>query len=196
MWASQGGRQLPPHALQIGTKAYTQMSKPKGDSGRRNAKTNQGVGDEEERPSQLEQTQQPSPSQLTPPLHCLPYAACLLARPLPQQQRLSHSRLDHWDRLFQACYRNFVSAYQERFPSAPEPSGSSGSCTKKPANERGTIRAKGFLICPQCTAKHRAAHLCLHLYQYPPPKLAVLQPASCKNKDSTQPSSTHPRKSL
>lgn len=138
----------------------------------------------------------PHPSS-PPPLHCLPYTACLfLAWPLPRQQRLSHSRLDHWDRLFQACYRNSVSAYQQRFPSAPELSGTSGSCTKQPANERGTIRAKGFLICPQRAAKHRVAHLCLHLYQYPPPELAVLQPASCKNKDSTQPSSTHPRKSL
>lgn len=173
------------------------MSKPKGDSGSRNAKTNRGVGDEEERPSQLEQTQQRSPSQLTPPLHCLPYAACLLlTQPLPQTAALVTQQADHWDRLFQACYRNSVSAYQERFPSAPEPPGTSGSCTKQPADERGTIRAKGFLICPQHAAKHRAAHLCLHLYQHPPPKLTVLQPASCKNKDSTQPSSTHPRKSL
>lgn len=77
------------------------------------------------------------PSLAHPSLACLPYATCfLLAGPLPQTAALVTQQADCWDRLFQACYGNALPACQEQFPPAPEPSGTSGSCTKQPADEK------------------------------------------------------------
>ena len=167
MRARQGGGQLPPHTLQIGAKAYTQMSKrimpqTKRRLWEKECRNKSGVGGEEERPSQLEQTQQPSPPWLTPPLHAFfTQPAFSFAGPLPQTAALVTQQADHWI----GCSRHATGTLSLTARSHSHlplnPLGLAGAAQSSQQMRR-TIRAKGFLICPQLAAKHRAAHLCLH----------------------------------
>lgn len=132
-----------------------------------------GIGDEEERLSAgTNPTALPSlarSSLMQPALSSL--ASC------PRQQCLSHSRLIAWTGYSRHAMGTLSLPARSRSHLPLNPLGLAGAAQSS-QQMRTTIRAKGFLICPQLAAKHRAAHLCLLLYEHPPPKLTELQPAA------------------
>lgn len=138
-------------------------------------RTKSELGGKEERPSQLEQTRStPLPSSPLP-LHDFFNANCLLLTgPLPQTAELVTQQADHRDQLFQACYSDSLPPARSHSHLPLDPVGLTGAAQNSQQTRR-TTRAKGFPVCPQLATKDRAAHLCLHLYQHPPPRLTVLQ---------------------